>query len=119
MTLRKCPASVAIPAWLYIAVGAIGFAYHFRELSVGQALRYDGILVEATEVLAIVCGVFMLKGQNWARWLAVAWMAFHVVISAFHTFPEAAVHFLFLAIIAWLLFRRPADLFFTGQAAAT
>ena len=116
---RKCPISVALLACLYIAVGTIGFAYHFRELSAGHALNFDGIWVELTEFLAIVCGAFLLKGQDWARWLAVAWMAFHVVISALHTFHQAAIHFVFLAVIAWLLFRRPAGLFFTGPAEPT
>ena len=37
--------------------------------------------------LAIVCGVFLLRGHNWARWLALAWIAFHVVLSAFHAIP--------------------------------
>ena len=35
-------------------------------------------------VAAVVAGVFMLRGRNWARWLALAWMASHVAISVFH-----------------------------------
>ena len=36
---------------MYLAVGTIGFAYHFRELLVFQD---EGIWVELTEFLAIV-----------------------------------------------------------------
>jgi hypothetical protein len=97
---------------VYLAVGAIGFAYHFSELWGGSALHNDAMWVEITEALAIVAGAFLLLGRNWARWLAVAWMAFHVVLSAFHSAGQCAVHALFLAIIAWFLFRRPAAGYF-------
>jgi hypothetical protein len=63
-------------AILYLVVGIIGFAYHFPELRAGHP---DAIWIELTEFLAIVAGVFMLLGRNWARWLALAWIAFHVV----------------------------------------
>lgn len=73
---KTIPVSVAVIACLYLAVGIGGFVVHF------QALRApDGIWIEITEFLAIVCGVFLLRAQNWARWLAVAWMAFHIAMS--------------------------------------
>ena len=49
-------------------------AYHFSELR-----QPEGVWVGLTELLAILSGVFMLRGQNWARWLALAWIAFHVI----------------------------------------
>jgi hypothetical protein len=64
------------------------------------------------EVLAVVSGSFMLMGCNWARWLAVAWMAFHVILSAFHSASEMIVHGLFCAAIAWILFRSEENRFF-------
>src|ERR1700751_849509 len=101
MNWGKPPLAVLVVSCLYIAVGIMGFAYHFpRPL----AFHYEDLWIEATEVLAFVAGVFMLRGHNWARWLAVAWMAFHVAIS----FPEVrqiAVHSLFLVLIVWLLFQ--------------
>jgi len=75
------PLSVTILAWVYIAAGTIGFIYHFREL---LALQRDSFWVEPIRLLAILSGVFMLRGRDWARWLALAWIAFHVVVSAFH-----------------------------------
>ena len=47
----------------------------------------------------------MLRGRNWARWGALAWMLFHVILSAFHALHEFAIHAVFLAIMARLLFR--------------
>jgi hypothetical protein len=114
MNGNKRPLSVTILGWVYVGVGTIGFAYHFTELKANNAFQYDGVCVELTELLAIVCGAFMLRGHNWARWLALAWMAFHVILSAFHTFSEFAIHCLFCAVIAWFLFRPEAARYFRG-----
>jgi hypothetical protein len=77
--------------------------------------RYDGIWIEIIEVLAIGCGAFMLRGHNWARWHALAWIAFHVVLSAFGAFHEFAIHSLFFAAIARFLFRPEAVRYFHGE----
>jgi hypothetical protein len=100
MNRIKRPFSVTLLAGIYIGVGTIGFAYHFKEL---LASPFHGIWVELSELSAILCGAFMLRGHNWARWLALAWMTFHVILSALHTFSQFAIHALFCALIAWLL----------------
>ena len=101
------PIPVLIVAVLYLAVGSVGFVAHFHEFSAP-----DGIWIALTEFLAFVSGVFLLFGRNWARWLAVAWIAFHVALSAFNSVRETAVHAVFLALIAWLLFRPDSTRFF-------
>lgn len=115
MTSHMRPLPVTILAWVYIGVGTIGFVFHFRDIHASNAFRYDGIWIEVVEVLAILCGAFMLHGHNWARWLAIAWMAFHVVLSAFGAFREFAIHSLFFAAIAWFLFRPAALRYFRGE----
>ena len=112
MNGNKRPLSVTILGCVYLAVGAIGFAYHFGEL---LAIQAGSVWVELTEVLAIVCGAFMVRGHNWARWVALAWMVFHVILSALHTFREFAIHCLFCAVIAWVLFRPEARRYFRGD----
>lgn len=76
------PMPVLIVACVYIAVGSVGFVLPLQRidgLCQGQCRdRADG-------VARIISGAFMLRGHNWARWLAFAWMAFHVAIS----FPGA------------------------------
>jgi hypothetical protein len=103
---RRIPITVIVIAALYMAVGIGGFIVHFKALHAP-----DGIGIEATEFLAIVCGVFLLRAQNWARWLALAWMAFHVLISA-GDLRQLAVHCVFLVFISWSLFRADANRFF-------
>jgi len=66
MTWNKPPLSVIVVGCMYLAVGAIGFVYHFTEL---LPFRYDGLLVELTELVAIVCGACLLRGYNWGAGL--------------------------------------------------
>jgi len=115
MNLRQRPLSILVLSCLYIAIGTIGFVYHFpRPL----AFHSEDLWIEGTELLALVAGVFMLRGHNWARWLALAWMAFHVAIS-FPVVREVAVHCLLLATIALLLFQPRASAFFASKGRGT
>ena len=115
MSAEKRPLAVTIVSCVYIAVGTIGLVYHFHELlSRPDGLR-DAMLVEAVELVAIVCGAFMLRGLNWARWGALAWIAFHIVLSAFHAVQEFAMHLLIGAVIAWALLRPESARYFRGM----
>ena len=109
MNSHKRPLSVTILACLYLAVGAAGFVGHFKA---SLASPRNGIWIELTELAAIVCGVFLLKGQNWARWAALAWMLFHVILSVFHPVRELVVHSFFCVVVAWILFRPAASQYF-------
>ncbi|HEY1809109.1 MAG TPA: hypothetical protein VGG42_11140 [Acidobacteriaceae bacterium] len=100
-----------IIACLYIVVGVLGFGYHLRDL---LALQKDSVWVEGTELMALVCAVFLLRGQNWARWLAVAWAALHVVVSALNAFQGIVAHSVLFVLISWLLFRPEAGRYFAG-----
>ncbi len=111
MTAKR-PISVTIIAILYLAVGIAGLVGHGWEALRATHFPPDAIAIELTEFAAILCGAFMLRGQNWARWLAVAWIAFHVAISAFHPLRELAIHAVFLVLIAWILFRPEAAKYF-------
>lgn len=111
MNPRKRPVSILVLSCLYIAVGAIGFIYHFSELI---ALQPDSIWIELTELLGLIAGAFMLRGQNWARWLALAWIAFHVAIS-FPVIRQVAIHSAIFAAIAWILFRADAGRYFARR----
>ena len=111
MKENERPVSVLILSCLYIAVGIIGFAYYFPELIANQS---DTVWIELTELLALLAGVFMVLGHNWARWLALAWMAFHIAIS-FPVLRQIAMHSMIFAIIAWLLLRPDAGRYFAHR----
>ncbi|MGB2665246.1 MAG: hypothetical protein WAK48_14670 [Candidatus Acidiferrum sp.] len=110
--MNKRPISVTIVASLYLIVGSVGFAVHGKEILARHAFQYGDALIELTELIAIVCGVFMLQGRNWARWLALAWILFHVAFSLFNSLQRGAIHGLFLVLIAYFLFRPDARTYF-------
>ena len=106
---KKRPMSVTILAFVYILVGTAGFIFHFRE---SWPFHWEGLAIEATEVLAVLGGAFLLRGRNWARWVVLAWMVFHVILSATDPWPKLAAHVAFCAVIAWILFRPAATKYF-------
>ncbi|HZT34201.1 MAG TPA: hypothetical protein VFA33_30195 [Bryobacteraceae bacterium] len=111
MNSNQRPLPVTIVGYVYILVGAAGFAYHFRAM---LASRSGSVWVELTELVALVCGVFILRGNNCARWAALAWIAFHVILSAFHSFRQFAIHAVICAVIAWVLFGPGGARYFRG-----
>src|SRR5690242_9558547 len=107
-TLRKRPLSITAVGLLFLITGVVTFGFHLsREWGYG-AIHPDVLLVLSVSLLALVAGIFMLRGSNWARWLALAWLAFHVVISALNSWRETVTHALLFALIAWLLLRPEA-----------
>jgi hypothetical protein len=112
MSPNTRPLAVTLVGWLYLGVGAIGFLYHLSEFGARNASRYEDVWIELVRFLAIISGAFMLRGHNWARWLALAWILFHLVLSAFHSFREFAIHCLFCAVIGWILLRSDASRYF-------
>jgi len=103
------PLGVTILACVYIAVGAVGFVGHFGE---SMASPRGGVWIELLELLALLSGLFMLRGQNWARWLALAWIAFHVILSFWDPVQKLIAHCVFLALVAWVLFQPGAARYF-------
>ena len=110
--MNKRPISVTVVAALYLMVGTVGFAVHGRDAFARDAFQYEDALIELTELIAIVCGVFLLQGRNWARWLTLVWIAFHAAFSFFDSLQKGAVHTLFLVAIAYFLFRPDARIDF-------
>lgn len=106
------PKIVTAIAILFIAVGVVGILYHARELG-STPFWTDGLWVLLVRMLAIVAGICLLKGANWARWLAIAWLAFHVILSIWHSPAELVMHVAFLVVIAYLLVGTRAATYFT------
>ncbi|MGH9504934.1 MAG: hypothetical protein ACRD20_18940 [Terriglobales bacterium] len=112
--MKQRPLSVTILSWLFIAAGVVALIYHHNDFKVQHPFHYEMLWIALIRLTAIICGVFMLRGRNWARWLTLLWMAYHVVLSAFHSLDELAVHALFLAVFAYILFRPGAIGYFRG-----
>ena len=115
MTESKRPWPVIVIACLYLLGGVVGFIAHFPEL---WARHPDAVAIELTELAGAVSGVGLLMRQEWARWLALAWILFHVALSLFHPIGELAIHAAFCAMIVWALFRAETVRWFRGPASA-
>lgn len=115
--MHKRPPSVTVIGCLIIAAGSIGFAYHVTEFRRLLPIQYETVWICLLRLLAILCGVYLLGGRNWARWLLLAWIAYHVILSGFHSLIQVVVHGLLLAVIAWFLFRPKAAVYFRGAHA--
>ena len=109
------PRSVTLIGWLFIVTGVVGLGYHATDFKPQGAFHYDVVWVGFVRLLAIVGGAFVLRGNNFGRWLVVVWLAYHVGVSAFHSLFEAVIHLLLLAVVSWFLFRREASAYFAVQ----
>jgi hypothetical protein len=104
----KRPWEVTVLGLLFVAAGLVGLLYHLSR----EKLSWELALISLLRLLAVVGGTFLLLGRNWARWLSVAWLAMHVVISAFHSVEQMAAHALLLAIVVYFLCKgRSANYF--------
>lgn len=110
--MNKRPIAVTFIAWLLIAAGLFGFAAHAQGLVFGQPFHFVDLWIPIVDLLPFAFGVFILLGQGWARWLAVAYMAVHVAISFFDSWQKVAMHVVLLALITFCLFRADARLYF-------
>ena len=110
--MNKRPSSVTIIGYVFIAAGAIGLAYHGAEFKAQRPFDYDNVWVLLVRLLAILGGVFLLRGSDWARWFLLIWMAYHVILSAFHSMFELIMHSLLFAVIAYFLCRPRASAYF-------
>jgi hypothetical protein len=104
---------VTIIACVYIVAGAGGTVVHLADQP-RHHFEPSTLAIVAVSFLAIFAGAFMLRGADWARWLAILWMAFHVGISFLEGWQKVVIHAVFLAVIAYFLLRRDAGEYFSA-----
>jgi hypothetical protein len=109
--MNNRPLSVTVIGWIFVAVGVVGFVFHATEVKAQHPFQSDAVWVLLLRLLAIVCGVFMLRRSNWARWLSLAWIAFHVILSL-HSLQASVVHSVLLVVCGYFLFRPEATAYF-------
>lgn len=127
--MHKRPLSVTIIAWLLIISSVMSvFTYwsSFNDPVVQQIMAQSPfspttqmIFTIANVVLTLIIGVAILKRQNWARYAYVVIGAIGIVI-AFISSPVKSVvliSVIFLALVAFFLFRKPANEWFAGAPA--
>jgi hypothetical protein len=118
--VKQRPLSITIISWLFIVFGAIALAAGLLPLARmnGAQLITDlekHWMVHLSRGAQIVSGVFMLYGYNWARWLLVVWLTFHVIVGALHSPLHLVTHALLFLVGLFFLFRRNASAFFRAE----
>jgi hypothetical protein len=126
--MDKRPRSITVISWIFIAVGGIALlsgllpyfdataAHRIAEVKSQHPLEFW--MIPIVRLVAVLCGVFMLCGFNWARWLLVVWLGWHVILSLLHSRFELLVHSLLFAVVLYFLFRPQASAYFRGTRAA-
>jgi len=103
------PIAITIVGCFFIVAGFVGFVYHVSQLNTFD-MEHTAIL--AIRLLAIVGGVFTLYGRNWARWLLIVWMGYHVILSFWHSTSELAIHVLIMAVVVYFLLNARTSSYF-------
>jgi len=110
--MKNLPLPILVVSILFILAGSIGFTYHLKEFYQPDVNVSQLIWVLLLRILAIVCGSLLLLRMSWARWLAIAWLAYHVYIGAINSTSEMIAHIVLLVIVTVLLFLPVSTAFF-------
>lgn len=113
------PRSITVIGWIFLVFGSIGFlASLLPYLDTTPAQRIAEFkahwIVHLARIVAIVSGLFMLYGFNWARWLLVAWIVFHLILSVLHSPLQLLMHTLIFGVVLYFVFRPQASAYFRG-----
>jgi uncharacterized membrane protein len=108
----KRPVPVTILGYLFIVAGLVGLAYHLSERPLDRWVA----LISLIRIIAVVGGVFLLKGRNWARWLMLGWLALHVVVSALNSLSNCVAHVVLLLVVAYFLVTPPDSKYFQASS---
>jgi len=118
--MSKRPLSVTVIGVIFIAAGALtlvaGLLPPAQRLAELKEHPFEFGLVLVVRIIGILCGIFVLFGWNWARWLLVAWLVFHVLLSMAHSRLELLIHALLFGVVVYFLFRPPSSRYFSARA---
>ncbi|MCM3874505.1 MAG: hypothetical protein ND895_27755 [Pyrinomonadaceae bacterium] len=120
--MNKRPHSITVISWIFIVFGGIGFLASllpYLDADSAQRLAYFKAhwMVHLARIAGFIAGVFMLYGFNWARWLLVVWIVFHLILSVLHSPLQVLMHGLIFAVVLYFIFRPPASSYFRGATA--
>jgi len=110
--MNNRPRGVTVVGWLFIAVGVFSLAFHLKDVRWQTYFRSEDAWFVVIPLLAVAAGIFILRHHNWARWLAVLWMAAHVAISFYDSWQAVVIHAVLFLLIAYALFDREAREYF-------
>lgn len=123
--MNNRPHSITAVGWIFIASGIIalltGFLLPLTD-SAAAAGRiathpFEFRLTLVIQMLAVLYDVLMLYGFNWARWLLLIWVGYHIILSILHSPFELLVHGLLFTVVLYFVFRPQASAYFRDAKA--
>jgi len=111
---QQRPFEVTFTGWLFIAVGILAT---ICQLWHGMLDRWM-IVIVLEEFVAIVAGVFLLRGARWARWLILLWIAGHAIAFAFLSISIALPHFALLLVFGYVLLGPPTSRYYQRNSSS-
>ena len=117
----KRPLSLTLIGWLFVVVGIGSLVRHLGPLVIGDASppapdADDAALawIIASGLVAIAGGILLLRRVACARWMLVAWLAFHIWVGLLHDPVRLAIHVALFAVLTFFLFRPAASAWLRG-----
>lgn len=114
MNSKSTPFPILIIGWLFVVLGGLRIIAGFwiSSLFAGGYLRSDDVWVIMSGVVALAGGILVLRGIGLGRWMIMAWLVFHVVLSWLHSVSELIIHAALLAVIGYFLLRPQTSAYF-------
>lgn len=112
LAYHQRPIAITVVSCLVIIAGIFGLARGFANATTLWPPEQDLIWVVVVDAIGIAGGIFMLRRQNWARWLTLAWIASHVAIVSVYMRKEILPHAIIFALVAYLMFRADVRAYF-------
>lgn len=114
--MERRPITVVVVGLLFILAGCLGIAFHVKDFSQPGLKLGELIWVLIVRLLAVMCGILLFFRVDWARWLAVIWLLYHVIIGALHSKSEMVMHIVLLMVVAVLLFLPATSAYFRDKS---
>lgn len=111
-TPSKRPVLILVVGVIFIALGLLDTWRGARPLMSQPAhLAGDDLEVLGIGIAALLGGICVLQGRDWARWLLAAWMALHVALSMRQPYALLA-HLVIFGLILTALFHPKSSTYF-------
>lgn len=104
------PFVITVLGWLFIVAGVAEFVLH--AVRIHRPMQAWDIGIPLLELVLVACGIFLLRGSNWARWVTVVWIGGHVGVGFLNSFRRGMIHTIIFLIFTWILFRPEVSAWF-------
>ena len=113
---KKRPSFVLVIGVAFVAIGLFDIWLGVAPLTRKPAhLANDDLMVLSIGMIAVLGGIYALKGHDWARWLLAVWMALHVALSIRQPYALLG-HVVIFGLILAGLFYPAASTYFRQRA---